>query len=89
MKTEWWDSVHQIELMWRVRPRGEIVSACFILPAGCSPHAFGPCFTFSPAAPIGLVSAVHFPASFCPSCAASSHPLPFNRLTSLDLILSF
>lgn len=76
--------------MWRVRQRGEIVSALFILPPGCSPHLFGPCLTFLPAAPMGLVSAGHFPAGFCPSCAESHViPHPYTDLDSPDLIPFF
>lgn len=66
--------------MRRVRQRGEIVSALFILPPGCSPRLFGPCLTFLPAAPTGLVSAGQFCCWFLSLlCRVSTQPPPLRR----------
>lgn len=93
-ETEWKDSIHQMELkqnlMWQVWQHSEIVSLCFLLPPGCSPHLFGSCPTFLPEDPMGLVSADHCAAGFQPSCAESQViPYLYTDPDSLDLILTF
>lgn len=76
--------------MWRVRQHGEIVSTLFILPPGCSPHLLDHVLFFCLQPPMGLVSAGHFAAGFCPSHAESRViPHTYTDLKSLDPILPF